>query len=908
MIHSADRWKLIETLFHESLELPVQERPGFLEQRCGTDSALRKEIEALLDSADKPMDLLQRPIADAAEHLVAESAAPVVAPGRKISHYEILSLLGTGGMGQVYLAVDTRLKRQVAVKILSPELTHDERGLRRFEQEARAASALNHPNILTIYEFGLVEGIHFIASEYVEGPTLRQKLAAGRLPLDAALDIAAQIARALTAAHASGIVHRDIKPENVVIRKDRLAKLLDFGIAKLSESQSSASIRAATRVPPASLSHAGMVIGSARYMSPEQARGHVVDTRSDIFSLGVVLYEMIAGKAPFDGQTASDVIAEILKGTPPALQSVAPNVPPEFQAIVEKAMRKEREARYQTAGEMLDDLENLQKEMQFRAKLEKTIAPGEQRQGVRKQRTPEAVSRDYANALSGSPAVSKSSLQRIRGRRVAVVFLALAGLGLAYFAFVYRKNNVAETAARPRSLAILPFRNLRQDPSVDFLDFSLSDAVISKLGYIASLTVRPSSSVDKYKNQSVDPQQVGAELNVDTLLTGSFLKEGDDLRITAQLIDVKPNKILWQDSFDVKYDKLLTVQDRVSQEIIKGLEVHLSPAEAQHLKPENPIDAEAYEYYLRGIDLYSSNDFPGAIAALEKSASLAPDYAPAWAHLGRAYSTSASLQFGGRELYDKAQDAYEKAISLDSSLVEPRIYMANMLTDTGRVEQAVPLLRAALQTSPNNAELHWELGYAYRFAGMLQESVAECEKARQNNPEVKINSSALNSYLYLGEYDKFLQSLPSNDSAYVLFYRGFGEYYQERREQAAHDFDRAYALDSSLLPARLGKALSDFVAGHRAEALRLIRQTQNEMEERGVADAEGMYKIAQVYAVLGDKGAALHMFSHTIEGGFFCYPYFTTDSLLAHIRGEAEFQRLLALARERHEQFRARFF
>jgi serine/threonine protein kinase/TolB-like protein/tetratricopeptide (TPR) repeat protein len=908
MIHSADRWKLIETLFYESLELPSESRAGFLEQRCGTDSELRKEIEALLNSADKPMDLLQRPIADAAENLVADSAVPVIAPGKTINHYEILSLLGTGGMGQVYLAMDTRLKRQVAIKILSPELTHDERGLRRFEQEARAASALNHPNILTIYEFGAVEGVHFIASEFVEGPTLRQELVAGRLPLDTALDIAAQIARALAAAHASGIVHRDIKPENVMIRKDALVKLLDFGIAKLSESQSSATIRAATRVLSVSLSQAGMVIGSTRYMSPEQARGLVVDTRSDIFSLGVVLYEMIAGKAPFDGQNASDVIAEILKACPPALSSIAPNVPVEFQAIVEKAMHKERESRYQTITEMLSDLENLQREMQFRATLEKAIASNETQPGLPEPRTPQAVRRDLLSAASGAAALSKSSVQRVRGRQLALAFFTLAGLALAYFAFVVRKNNVAETAAPPRSLAILPFRNLRQDPSVDFLDFSLSDAVISKLGYIGSLTVRPSSSVDKYKNQSVDPQKVGAELNVDTLLTGSFLKDADQLRITAQLIDVKPDKILWEDSFDVQYDKLLTVQDRVAQEIVKGLELHLSPAEAQHLKPENPIDAQAYEYYLRGIDLYSSNDFHGAIGALEKAASLAPDYAPAWAHLGRAYSTNASLQFGGREQYDKAQEAYEKAISLDPSLVEPRIYMANMLTDTGRVEQAVPLLRAALESGPNNAELHWELGYAYRFAGMLQESVAECEKARQNNPEVKINSSALNSYLYLGEYEKFLQSLPSNDSAYVRFYRGFGEYYLDRRAQAAQDFDRAYTLDSSLLPVRLGKALSDSIAGRPSEALRLLRQTQNEMEERGVGDAEGMYKLAQVYAVLGNKAAALHMFSHTVEGGFFCYPYFTSDPLLAHIRGEAEFQRLLGLARERHEQFRARFF
>jgi tetratricopeptide (TPR) repeat protein len=256
---------------------------------------------------------------------------------------------------------------------------------------------------------------------------------------------------------------------------------------------------------------------------------------------------------------------------------------------------------------------------------------------------------------------------------------------------------------------------------------------------------------------------------VDTLLTGSFIKDGDDLRITAQLIDAKLDKILWRDSIDVKYDKLLTVQDRVSQQIIKELEVNLSPREAENLKPEKPISAVAYEYYLRGIDLYSLNEFSAAIEMLQKSTAVEPTYAPAWANLGRAYTTNASLQFGGREDYGKAQAAYEKAIALNPALVEPRIYMANLLTDTGRVEQAVPLLRSVLRDSPNNAEAHWELGYAYRYAGMLEESVAESEKARHIDPLVKINSSAMNSYLYLGEYQKFLQSLPAKDFVYIIY-------------------------------------------------------------------------------------------------------------------------------------------
>jgi len=908
MLHSSDRWKQIEALFHEGLALPSEDRSAFLDVRCGKDTELRKEVEALLDSEGKPMDFLQQPVVDAARDLIKGTAASAISPGKQIDHYEIISFLGSGGMGQVYLAQDTLLKRKAAIKILTPALTHDERGLRRFEQEARAASALNHPNILTIYEFGRVDGLHFIASEYVDGPTLRQKLAGGRLETNTTIAIATQITKALDAAHSSGIVHRDIKPENVVIRTDDLVKVLDFGIAKLSQPEAGQTMVPAALALSVSISQAGLVIGSARYMSPEQARGQAVDPRSDIFSLGVVLYEMISGKAPFDGQTVSDVIAEILKSTPQGLSTVVPDVPPALQEITGKAMLKDREARYQSAKDMLADLQEFERQTQFEAEFQKAASAGKLQQPVRLDPTPTGSRQNFPVKASEPQSGPHRSSSRARRLALPLVLLVIALLGLAYAGIVTRKSSLAGTEARPRSLAILPFRNLKEDPALDYLGFSLSDAVITKLGYVSALTVRPSSSVDKYRNQSVDPRKIGEELNVDTLLTGSYIKDGDDLRITAQLIDLKPNRILWRDSIDVKYDKLLTVQDRVSQKIVKGLEVNLSPAEAQHLKPENPINSLAYEYYLRGTDLYSLNDFPAAIAMLEKSASIEPSYAPTWAHLGRAYTTSASLQFGGREQYDKAQAAYEKATAMDPELAEPRIYMANLLTDTGRVEQAVPLLRAALQSSPNNAELHWELGYAYRFAGMLEESVAECEKARQNNPEVKINSSALNGYLYLGQYNKFLQSLPVKDSAYVLFYRGLGEYYLDHREQASQDFDRAYTLEPSLLPARVGKAFSYSIAGQQSTGLEFLRRTEDEMEERGVGDAEGMYKVAQVYAVLGHKSSSMHMLRHTIEGGFFCYACFITDPLLAGFRADPEFQRLTEEARQRHEQFKARFF
>jgi len=900
-LHSPDRWKVIEDLFHQSLQLPPESRAAFLAEHCGSDTELRKQIEALLASASAPLNLVEDRIIKAAQSFVSGNTGAVVAAGKTIGRYELLSWLGAGGMGEVFLAQDTRLRRKVAIKVLAPSLTHDERGLRRFEQEARAASALNHPNILTIFEFGQEQGIYFIATEYAEGETLRQRLSRGPLDLSVAVDIAAQIAKALVAAHASGIVHRDIKPDNVIIRTDNLVKVLDFGIAKLTEAQPGESITSSLDPASITISQAGVVIGSVRYMSPEQARGHSVDARSDLFSLGVVLYQMIAGRVPFDGQTVSDVIAEVLKSTPPTLDDLNPNVPRRVVAITHRAMCKDREVRYQSAREMLADLQEFQEDVQFRDKVQKAT-PWPANVPESKRTTSEQL---LAQILGSTTGPGRDMRHPWLFSIVALMILGI--LIVTYDIYSNRRAHTA-TAPQPRSLAILPFRNLRQDPSVDYLGFSLADAAITKLGYISTLVVRPSSSVDKYRNLSVDPRKVGQELSVDTLLTGGYIKDGDDLRITAQLVDIKSNRMLWRDSIDVKFDKLLTVQDRVTQEIVKGLELNLTAAEAQHLKPENGVDPAAYEDYLRGVDLYSSNDFSDAIVMLGKSTSADPSYAPAWAQLGRAYTTSASLRGGGREQYDRAQAAYEKAITLNPELVESRIYMANMLTDTGRVEQSVPLLRTALLSSPNNAALHWELGYAYRFAGMLQESVAECETARQNDPNVKINSSALNAYLYQGEYEKFLQSLPAKDSAYVLFYRGLAEYYLGRKAEAVEHFDRAYSLDPKLMPARVGKALGESIAGHHAAALNLLRQTESDMESRGVADAELMYKVTQAYAVLGETSAALHRLHHTIDGGFFCYPCFMSDPLLATIRNDPEFQPLAAEARKRHEQFQSRFF
>lgn len=489
-------------------------------------------------------------------------------------------------------------------------------------------------------------------------------------------------------------------------------------------------------------------------------------------------------------------------------------------------------------------------------------------------------------------------------RAIVVVSLLLV---IAIYVAHRDKRHSDQALPQVRRLAILPFQNLQENQSSDFLGFSLADAIITKLGYFQALTVRPSYSVRKYRGQ-VDIAKIASELNVDTLLTGTFLHEGDDLRIACQLVEVKTESILWKGAFDVKYDNLLTVQDRVAREVIRGLEITLSASEAQRLKLNEVVSPLAYEYYLRGVDDYSRGDFLMAVKMLERSAELAPHYALSWANLGKSYSANASFQSGGAEQYRKAQAALEQALRLQPDGIDAHIYMANLLTDTGRVEQAVPLLREALRTNSNNAEIHWELGYAYRFAGLLQESISESELARKLDPVVKLNSSALNGYLYTGQYDRFLESLPKgSDAALIVFYRGFGEYYKHDWQQAEQGFDHAFELDRTVLQAQIGRIIALGMRRQQSEAVAELDALEHRIDERGTVDPEALYKVAQAYVILGSKQAALRVLKQSIANGFFSYPYLQNDPLLDSIRGEAGFAQLLDNARQRHDAFKSRF-
>ncbi len=498
-----------------------------------------------------------------------------------------------------------------------------------------------------------------------------------------------------------------------------------------------------------------------------------------------------------------------------------------------------------------------------------------------------------------------------RSRTSRLTFLFSVGfavlLGVIILPRFLHTRSAKQQSLSPRSLAILPLQNRGQDSTADFLGLSLADVLITKLAYVHTLSVRPSAAIEKYRGTTIELQRVATDLKVDTLLTGSFIRDGDNLRITYQLVDAKTEGILGQGVIDLKYDNLLAVQDKVTSQLISELQLTLSPTEAERLKPEAAVNPLAYEYFLQGLDFHGQHKFPLAIEMLEKSTEIDPNYAPAWAYLGASYTSDAAFELGGREQYRRAQAAYERALAIRPHLIDAQMFLANLLIDTGKVEQAVPLLRDALKTNGNYAAAHWELGYAYRFAGMLDESVAECEQARQLAPFVKGNGSVLNTYLYLGQYQKFLESLPVEDSSFVLFYRGFGEFHEKEFDQASRDFDRAYELDPTLYTG-IGKALSHSIHQRKTEGLDLLNGLERKIRDRGVGDPEGTYKIAQAYAVLGDKISAMRALHMSVESGFFSYPYLSKDPLLNDLRREPEFDQTLNTARQRHEAFKRAFF
>jgi serine/threonine protein kinase/Tfp pilus assembly protein PilF len=730
----AERWKQVNDLFHSTVDRAPGERAAFLDEACHGDEGLRREVESLLTSYERSENFIELPAFEVAPELVTKDRTGALV-GKVIGHYRIESLIGIGGMGEVYLARDERLGRKAALKLLPDSLTTDGTQLSRFKNEARSASALNHPNILTVYEIGAEGNRRFIATEFIEGITLRASLACGRMNPHAALDIAVQVASALAAAHEAGVVHRDIKPENIMLRPDGYVKVLDFGIAKLTERRPTSDDHT-VETTAVLQTRQGFVLGTAHYMSPEQARGQKVGARSDIWSLGVVIYEMIAGIPPFRGETPSDCIASILTTEPPPLSGVLPDVSLKLESILQKALRKNSDERYQTIKEMLAGLRNLKGELETKGSSPQTKARAE------------------------------SIVSKIK-RHKRGVLLTLAAAVLVAAAFAYSFFFVAPAPSpNEKSIVVLPFENRSEDKSNAYFTDGVQDEILTRLSKIGDLKVISRASAQRYKNTSQKLSEIANQLGVANLLEGSVQKTNDQVRVNVQLIRAANDSHLWAETFDRKLTDIFSVESEVAKAIADQLRAKLTGQEEQVIAAKPTDNLEAYDAYLRGLaytlkTLFTPANLLGAQKYLREAVRLDPKFALSWALLSyvdaRGYLTT-NLQ-PTVALREEAWQAAETALTLQPNLGEAVVakgyYYYACLKDYDTAvryfEQARPLL-------PNNSRIPESLAYVERRRGQWDRSESYFNEAERLDPRnVSLLTTHAGTYKMLRRFPEALR-------------------------------------------------------------------------------------------------------------------------------------------------------
>ncbi|HKR59866.1 MAG TPA: protein kinase, partial [Pyrinomonadaceae bacterium] len=673
-----------------------------------------------------------------------------------MGRYEIRSQIGKGGMGEVYLALDTELDRTVAIKILPADVAADHQRLQRFIQEAKAASALNHPHILTIHEIGTVGDSRYIATEFIDGDTLRRLITSG-MKLEEILEISIQVTSALAAAHSAGIVHRDIKPENVMVRHDGYAKVLDFGLAKLAQP---AGVTPDTEAPTKALvnTDAGTVMGTANYMSPEQAKGTSLDARSDLWSVGAVLYEMVTKHLPFAGETPTETVSLILQREPAPLMRYANNVPAELERIVTKALTKDPEGRYQTAKDLLIDLRNLKRKLEVDAEIDRTVPPE-----LRAATSTSGGSQGHSTAGNASvagtaaPSSAEYIVSGIKQHKVAalvaLLVLLLAGVGLGVALYGRRATPALD------SIAVLPFVNASGDPNMEYLCDGISETLINSLTQLQRIHVVARTSAFRYKGKEADPQTIGRELNVRTVLMGRVRQNGDTINVQVDLVDATTGAQLWGEEYERKLADVLSVKQAISREIIEKLRLRLSGEEQKKLVGGDS-NGEAYQLYLKGRYHWNKRSIEGIRKSAEyfnQAIEKDPNYALAYAGLADSWFTGTWYRdVDAREGYEKARAAANRALELDSSLAEPHTTLAlikgNYDFDWSGAENEFKL---AIKLNPNYPTAHQRYSLFLPIFGRFEESVAEARRAQQLDPLSLILNENVGDMLILARrYDE----------------------------------------------------------------------------------------------------------------------------------------------------------
>jgi serine/threonine-protein kinase len=745
---TSECWQQVKELFEAALERGPAERTAFLAQACEGDEEIRQEVESLLAAHEGDSSFMNTPVG----HLL-DCDQPMLTAGQHFGPYEEISPLGEGGMGQVYLAVDTRLGRKVALKLLPSSYTGDAERVRRFGQEARAASALNHPNIVTIHEIGQTDSLHFIATEFVDGETLREHITNTRMTVGEVVDVAAQIASALQAAHEAGIVHRDIKPENIMLRRDGFVKVLDFGLAKLAPDQA---VVGDPRAPTKSMikTNPGVVMGTVGYMSPEQARGAEVDSRTDVWSLGVVLYEMVAGHAPFEGETPSHVIVSILEGTPPPLAHNG-EVLIELGRIISKALHKERVQRYQTAGDLARDLKKLKEELTVESRLKQFQRSHANMSATTKSNGLVASNTAQTSGTATTGVALRSTAEYlvngIKHHRGSTVFASVSViLVIGFFAYFSKFTNETEAID---SVAVLHFVNEGGDSQTEYLADGLSDSVINSLTGLPNLRVVSLSSVLRYKGKQVDPQVIGRELNVRAVLVGTMAQRGSDLTISAELVDVRDNRRMWGVQYNRKPSDILAVQEEISREIAEKLSLKVGGTEKQRLTKQYTKNAEAYDAFLRGRFMLEKRTGPATykgIEYLEQATKLDPNYALAYAWLNYGYWSlrTLTIMLAKEEWLPKAKAAAAKALEIDDTLAEAHTALGRVRIAEGDLTGAEIAYKRSIELNPNSGFVLTNYAHFLMCIGRSDEGIDESKRAVELEPTSVLYNRNVGMHLY----------------------------------------------------------------------------------------------------------------------------------------------------------------
>jgi serine/threonine protein kinase len=789
--------------------------------------------------------------------------------GQTVSHYRILGKLGGGGMGVVYEAEDLKLGRHVALKFIPENLAGDPKSLERFTREARAASLLNHPNICTIHGIEDNGGHPFIVMEKLEGESLKQCISGKPVETERLLDISIQVADALAASHAKGIVHRDIKPANIFLCPSGQVKVLDFGLAKLLHNVGTDSDHALAA--DNSLTAVGVIPGTAVYMSPEQARSEEIDFRSDLFSFGVVMYEMATGKKPFSGKNSLMTLDAVLHDKPVPPGELNPKVPVELEGIIGKAMEKDRKERYQSATQMKADLQQLKREHES-GQVKSGLHPSKLR---------------VASKTFGHAGGSRWQFWLLLGT-LALLVTVLAAVGAYWF-----KHRSVASLEQANAIAVLPLQNVNGDFAVDYLRFALADELTSALTYSRSLEVRPSSATRKYVDPDQDPRKVGQQLRVGRLLTGHFMRQGEQLSVTLEAIDVSSDRLLWQTTVTAGVNDLISLQNQLTTQVQQGLLPALGGGSGGELSTASrPKSQEAYDLYLHSLAL-AHDPLPNkdAITVLEHVVGVDPGYAPAWEALGLRCYYDSYFGGGGEEMFQRSNAAFERAITLDPNRMLAASHLITNRVERGELPRAYDAAKDLVQRRPQSADAHFALSYVLRYAGMQEQATQECTTARSLDPGNFDFRSCAWAFLELGKTDRAMDFVRldagSQWAAWVTpyVYLAAGNVAQAR--ESVKSVAKAPAYHRELLAACTA-------AQRPADMDRVVREAESSamMEP----DPEAWYHVGALMAYCGQKEPALRLLKAAVQQNYCAYSALLEDPLLKDLRKDTTFNQVLTAA------------